>query len=105
MLVVGLLGLASIYLYAKIRFKSPVELSVSQAQLLYDIILDDIEQGIQVPNDFEKIGKQKKIKKEDLQDYWSNDYIIHKGNNYFHIVSAGPDGNLNTDDDIVFPKD
>jgi len=42
----------------------------------------------------------------EVEDPWGNEYMLREleGRLHFEVVSAGPDGIEDTDDDIVYPK-
>lgn len=55
----------------------------------------------QLPDSLEDLTTKKKLAEEIKKDPWGNDYIYRKrGNREFEIISAGPDGQEGTDDDI-----
>lgn len=62
---------------------------------------EKLDQLVDGPSDGAKKATWRPLIEKVPQDGWQNDFIYTKKGESFEIRSAGPDGSVNTDDDIV----
>lgn len=67
-----------------------------------------VRSGENIPEDVKAMGKKWKLEDETVHDGWFNELAVNRteenGTTVYSIVSAGPDEEFGTYDDIVYPE-
>ena len=105
----GLIAIVGPNVFSALR-----EADLSRAEAQMDIISQSVERYYlrhrKLPSSLDQLAEQDPRTGEPLMeqipdDPWSNPYEFKLlGNNKFQIVSAGEDGQVGTEDDVVWPR-